>query len=92
VLGRMDKFAIKPAPDVLRFVMDYFGVTPEECVYVGDSDVDVQFAHNAGMRCVSVNWGFRSEEEILAAGATCITGDPTLVPKLVLERPADGAC
>jgi phosphoglycolate phosphatase len=92
VLGRMDKFAIKPAPDVLRFVMDYFGVTPEECVYVGDSDVDVQFAHNAGMRCVSVNWGFRSEEEILAAGATCITGDPTQVPKLVLKLPADGAC
>ena len=76
VLGRMDKFSIKPAPDVLRFIMGYFNVTPEESVYVGDSDVDVQFAHNAGMRCVSVNWGFRSVEEILAAGATCITGRP----------------
>lgn len=85
VLGRMDKFAIKPAPDVLRFIMDYFGVAPEESVYVGDSDVDVQFAHNAGMRCVSVNWGFRSEAEILAAGATCITGDPKQVPQLVLR-------
>ncbi|MEN6635109.1 MAG: HAD-IIIA family hydrolase, partial [Clostridiaceae bacterium] len=54
VLGRMDKFAIKPAPDALRFIMNFFGVTPEESVYVGDSDVDVLFAHNAGMRCVSV--------------------------------------
>jgi phosphoglycolate phosphatase len=90
VLGRMDKFAIKPAPDVLRFIMDYFGVTPEESVYVGDSDVDVKFAHNAGMRCVSVNWGFRSVEEILAAGATCITGDPKKVPELVLDDQLKG--
>ncbi|MEZ4627363.1 MAG: HAD hydrolase-like protein [Eubacteriales bacterium] len=44
----MDKFAIKPAPDVLYFIMDFFGVTADECVYVGDSDVDGQFAHNAG--------------------------------------------
>lgn len=93
VLGRTEKFAIKPAPDSLRFVMDFFGVTPEESVYVGDSDVDVLFAHNAGMRCVSVNWGFRSEQEIRAAGATCITGDPAKVPELVLnERGGDAAC
>ncbi|HAX39643.1 MAG TPA: phosphoglycolate phosphatase [Clostridiales bacterium] len=93
VLGRMDKFAIKPAPDVLRFIMDFFKVTPEESVYVGDSDVDVQFAHNAGMRCVSVNWGFRSVDEILAAGGTCITGDPKQVPELVLQDPGKiGVC
>ena len=93
VLGRMDKFAIKPAPDALRFIMDFFKVTPEESVYVGDSDVDVQFAHNAGMRCVSVNWGFRTVEEILAAGATCITGDPKRVPELVLHDPGNcGVC
>ena len=93
VLGRTDKFAIKPAPDALRFIMGFFGVTPEESVYVGDSDVDVQFARNAGMRCVSVNWGFRSVEEILAAGATCVTGDPAKVPELVLREPGkDSAC
>ena len=90
VLGRTEKFAVKPAPDSLRFVMDFFGVTPEESVYVGDSDVDVLFAHNAGMRCVSVNWGFRSVEEILAAGATCVTGDPAKVPEFVLNDPGEG--
>jgi len=93
VIGRMDKFAIKPAPDALYFIMDFFGVKPEECVYVGDSDVDVKFAHNAGMRCVSVDWGFRSVDEIRAAGATCITGDPKRVPELVLNDPGkDCAC
>ncbi len=93
VLGRTEKFAIKPAPDALLFIMRFFGVTPEEAVCVGDSDVDVKFAHNAGMRCVSVDWGFRSEEEIRAAGATCITSDPTKVPELVLSDPGkDAAC
>lgn len=91
VLGRMDKFAIKPAPDALEFVMNFFGVTPEESVYVGDSDVDVIFAHNAGMRCVSVDWGYRSVEEILEAGATCITHDPESVPELVLNDPGEDA-
>jgi phosphoglycolate phosphatase len=90
VLGRTEKFAVKPAPDALRFIMNYFGVTPEESVYVGDSDVDVLFAHNAGMRCISVNWGFRTVEEILAAGATCVTGDPAKVPELVLNDPGEG--
>ena len=90
VLGRTEKFTVKPAPDSLNFVMDFLGVTPAESVYVGDSDVDVLFAHNAGMRCVSVDWGFRSVEEILAAGATCITSDPAKLPELVLNDPGKG--
>ena len=89
VLGRTEKFAVKPAPDSLNFVMDFLGFTAAESVYVGDSDVDVLFAHNAGMRCVSVDWGFRSVEEIRAAGATCITGDPAKLPELVFNDPGE---
>jgi phosphoglycolate phosphatase len=93
VLGRTEKFGIKPAPDALLFIMNFFGAAPEETVYVGDSDVDVLFAHNAGIRCVSVDWGFRTADEILAAGATCITSDPYKVPQLVLGNPGGGdAC
>ena len=91
VIGRTEKFAIKPAPDSLLFIMNFFGAAPEETVYVGDSDVDVQFAHNAGIRCVSVDWGFRTAEEILAAGATCLTSDPSRVPDLVLNDPGKGS-
>jgi len=76
VLGRMQKFAIKPAPDSLEFVLDFFGVKPEEAVYVGDSDVDVEFARNAGLRCVSVSWGFRTRQELVDAGASRIIDDP----------------
>jgi len=88
ILGRTNKFAIKPAPDSLNFVMDFFGVRPENAVYVGDSDVDVEFARNAGMRCISVNWGFRTVRELEAAGADCITGDPDKMAKLVLNGAA----
>ena len=76
VMGRMQKFAIKPAPDSLEFVLDFFGVKPEDAVYVGDSDVDVEFARNAGLRCISVSWGFRTRRELIDAGASCIVDDP----------------
>ena len=84
VLGRMDKFAIKPAPDVLRFIMDFFGVTPEESVYVGDSDVDVEFARNTGLDCVSCTWGYRSRKQLLEAGATCLIDDFEELLQIVL--------
>ncbi len=84
ILGRMDRFAIKPAPDALRFAMEYFGAEPEDTVYVGDSEVDVEFARNAGIPCVSVSWGFRTREELLGAGASCILDDPGELPALLL--------
>lgn len=92
VLGRTQKFAIKPAPDSLNFAMNFFGVTPDESVYVGDSDVDVEFARNAGMRCVSVTWGFRTIGELLTAGAVCMTDDPAKVPDLVLSAGGEHSC
>ncbi len=84
VLGRMQKFALKPAPDSLAFVLDFFGVKKEDAVYVGDSEVDVEFARNAGLRCVSVSWGFRTRGELLDAGAACIVDDPDRLPGVAL--------
>ena len=56
----------KPAPDMVLRAMEAIGV--ERCVYVGDSDVDVLTARNAGVPCLSVLWGFRDRKEIEAAG------------------------
>ena len=58
----------KPAPDMLYKAMAAIGV--ERAVYVGDSDVDVITAGSAGMKCLSVLWGFRNREEIQAAGGS----------------------
>ena len=56
----------KPAPDMVFKAMEAIGV--ERCIYVGDSEVDVATAKNAGVPCLSVLWGFRDREEIEAAG------------------------
>lgn len=57
----------KPAPDMVYKAMDAVGV--ETCIYVGDSEVDVATARNAGVPCLSVLWGFRDRRTLLNAGA-----------------------
>lgn len=59
----------KPAPDMVRKAMAEIGV--DRCIYVGDSEVDVVTAKNAGVPCLSVLWGFRDRAEIEQAGGTC---------------------
>lgn len=64
----------KPDPAMAFAIMDIAAeklgekLTPDECVYVGDSDVDFLTARNAGMHCVSVSWGYRSHEFLKALG------------------------
>ena len=58
----------KPAPDMVFQAMAAIGA--DRCVYVGDSDVDIMTAKNAGMPCLSVTWGFRGEDSLREAGAT----------------------
>jgi len=62
----------KPAPDSVLEAMRQMNVSAQECVYVGDSDVDVITARNAGIPCIAVTWGFRSEECLREAGAAYI--------------------
>lgn len=66
----------KPEPDGINKVLDQFGLTKEEAIYVGDSDVDVITAHNAGLFCVGVTWGFRGRQELEKAGADAIIDSP----------------
>ena len=64
----------KPAPDMVYQTMQELGV--EKCVYVGDSDVDVKTARNAGVPCLAVLWGFRDREVLEAEGAEFFCNDP----------------
>ena len=75
-VGDAPERRIKPAPDSVLEAMRQLGVTREETVYVGDSDVDVETARNAGVTCCAVSWGFRSEESLRAAGAERIAANP----------------
>lgn len=66
----------KPAPDSLFAVMERLGVTPEETLYVGDSEVDIQTAIRAGVRCLSVTWGFKDRAFLIESGATVLVDEP----------------
>ena len=75
-VGESAAVRTKPNPDAILAAVKQMGVPLEQCVYVGDSEVDVEAARNAGLDCISVSWGFRSVEQLLAAGAARIVSDP----------------
>lgn len=64
-LGESNQFTRKPAPDMVFAAMKVLG---KDAIYIGDSEVDILTAKNAGLPCYAVSWGFRSEEELRAAG------------------------
>ena len=66
-LGETPDCPRKPAPDMVHRAMDAIGV--QQAIYVGDSEVDVGTAKNAGLPCLSVLWGFRDREDLEQAGA-----------------------
>lgn len=66
----------KPAPDTVFEALRQLGVGKEKAVYVGDSDVDLQTARNSGLPCISVLWGFRNRDFLLAHGATTFISRP----------------
>lgn len=66
----------KPAPDTVNEALSQLGVDGRHAVYVGDSDVDLQTAHNAGLPCISVLWGFRDKDFLTANGATTFITSP----------------
>lgn len=75
----------KPAPDTVFAALRELGCEKEDAVYVGDSEVDVLTAKNAGMRCISVDWGFRSRKELEAAGARETVATPKALYEAIKE-------
>lgn len=73
----------KPAPDMVFMAMQALGC--DRCIYVGDSEVDVLTAQNAGVPCLSVLWGFRDKEQIEAAGGTVFCAAPGELPDKIEE-------
>lgn len=87
VFGENEKAGIrkKPAPDSVNAVLRKLGIDRSSAVFVGDSDVDIETAKNAGMPCISVDWGFRDTDFLNAHGATCIVSTTDELKAKILE-------
>ena len=85
VFGNRDGIPVKPDPASTFEVLKQLGVSPAEAVFVGDGDTDVQTAANAGMRCVSVLWGYRSREQLVRAGASLFAESFSQLKEMLLK-------
>ena len=83
VRGQVPGAPAKPDPTVPLSLCRALGAEPHECVLVGDSDVDMATAKNAGFLAVGVSWGYRSRERLLEKGADAIAETPEDIVKIV---------
>ena len=79
VQGQQEGIPRKPDPYAAIQIAEKFGVKPEECVYIGDSEVDVATGTAARMKTLGVTWGFRSVEQLKEAGATILLDRPVQI-------------
>ena len=75
-IGEREGIKKKPAPDTVLEALAQLGVTGDNAVYIGDSDVDIATANNCQLPCISVLWGFRDKDFLLRSGATTLINTP----------------
>ncbi len=84
-LGENEKSGIprKPSPAMVYEAINQLGAEPEKSLYVGDSDVDILTARNAGIDCLSVTWGFKTAEFLSQFGATNMIDAPLQMMEMI---------
>lgn len=87
VSGAKEGVPLKPYPDSLLAMLSELGVRREETIFIGDSEQDILTARNASVGdCVSVTWGFRSIEQLTAAGAKRLIDNPRNLLDYILNK------
>ena len=76
VLGQRENIPVKPVPQIVEDILQASQEPKSYCLYVGDSDVDMQTARNAGVKACGVTWGFRSWEVLAADKPTYLINHP----------------
>lgn len=83
IFGEREGIPQKPDPTAAVMTMELLGVTPTECVFIGDSGIDIQTAVASGAVPVGVTWGFRGREELKSSGAVYIIDTPDELFKIL---------
>lgn len=86
-IGDRENLKRKPEPDSVFLALKELGRTQDEAVYVGDSDVDLQTAQNAGLPCISVLWGFRDKSFLKEHGASIFVEKPMEILNILKRNP-----
>ncbi len=76
----------KPAPDGVYYALSRLGVSKEEAVFVGDSEVDIATAKNADIDCIGVLWGFRDRQDLEKVGVTVTAATAEELQKILLFK------
>ena len=84
VRGNLNGMPVKPDPTVVREIMRDLDASYLSAMMVGDSSVDIQTGHNAGIKACGVTWGFRSRANLVEAAADAIADTPAELGKLLL--------
>lgn len=85
-IGESDRMPKKPDPAMVHAALTEMCTEPSRCAYVGDSEVDVQTARNAGMPCIGVTWGFRDRETLLQSGADLLINLPDELTTILAQN------
>ena len=84
VRGTEPRMCRKPDPEVVMRCLASLDVKPEDCVYIGDSEVDIKTARNSGLDLISCDWGYRTREFLKEHGAGTICSDPADIWRLLV--------
>ena len=84
VRGKVRGVPVKPDPTGVRQLLVELEADPARTLFVGDSSVDMETAHNAGLTACGVTWGFRSRESLVAAGADFLADTPEQLTAVIL--------
>ena len=82
-IGESEEVRKKPAPDSVLKAMEVLNCNPELTYYIGDSEVDIETAKNAGLKCISVSWGYKDKDFLKEHGASTIVDRPLEILKIL---------
>lgn len=83
IVGDLEGRERKPAPDAVYVAMERLGAEKADCIYVGDTEVDMQTAQNAGIDFAACAWGYRTRQQLEALGIPRIADTPAELTRLI---------